>query len=345
MKTLYRLLKDLDKNQFTFLCTVIDGSAFGEKALFSNHTLKWSSRENGFFEKNRTNFEILEKGGLINVDGTSVFCDVAGHEKQLVICGGGHVSIPIIKTGIMMGYEITVLEDRPKFANNARNAGAHKVICESFDKGLDMVQGNNDTFFVIVTRGHRYDQKCLEKISRKQHAYIGMIGSRRRVKQVMENLAKKGTDKNVLDHVHSPIGLDIGAKTPVEIAVAILAEIIQVKNAQNRNSGYSRKLIQAILENGDNDNGRPAKVLTTIVARKGSAPRETGAKILIHSDGTCFGSIGGGCAESDVLKRGIHMIRTNLSEPQICRIDMTGSDAEENGMVCGGVIDILFEVV
>lgn len=97
--------------------------------------------------------------------------------------------MPVIKIGIMMGWEVTVLEDRPKFADNARRAGASHVICEPFEEGLGKVPGSSDTYFVIVTRGHRYDQVCLEKIAEKEHAYIGMIGSRRRttlVKKLLE---------------------------------------------------------------------------------------------------------------------------------------------------------------
>ena len=131
--------------------------------------------------------------------------------------------MPVIKIGIMMGWEVTVLEDRPKFADNARRAGASHVICEPFEEGLDKVPGSSDTYFVIVTRGHRYDQVCLEKIAEKEHAYIGMIGSRRRTTLVKKLLEEQGTDKAVLDAVYTPIGLDIGAETPEEIGVAIMA--------------------------------------------------------------------------------------------------------------------------
>lgn len=86
--------------------------------------------------------------------------------------------------GLMLGFHITVLEDRPKFADHARCAGAHEIICDSFEEGLKRIKGDEDTFFIIVIRGHRYDQVCLENIVRKSHAYIGMIGSRLRVKKV-----------------------------------------------------------------------------------------------------------------------------------------------------------------
>ena len=85
----------------------------------------------------------------------------------------------VIQLGAMMEFTVTVLEDRPLYANNARRAGAHQVICDSFENGLDQTKGSKDTYFVILTRGHRYDQICLERIAKMPHAYIGMIGSRR----------------------------------------------------------------------------------------------------------------------------------------------------------------------
>ena len=100
----------------------------------------------------------------------------------------------------------------------------------------------------IVTRGHRYDQACLEKIAEKEHAYIGMIGSRRRTTLVKKLLEEQGTDKAVLDAVYTPIGLDIGAETPEEIGVAIMAEIIEVKNKKKRTflPGYFSVSVMAL---------------------------------------------------------------------------------------------------
>ena len=93
-----------------------------------------------------------------------VFQERVGRMPRLVICGGGHVSIPVIQIGKMLGFTVTVLEDRPRFADNARQAGADQVYCEAFEDGLSKISGNGDTWFVIVTRGHRYDTLCLEAV-------------------------------------------------------------------------------------------------------------------------------------------------------------------------------------
>ena len=213
---------------------------------------------------------------------------------------------------------------------------------KSVEEGLDQVEGSADTYFVIVTRGHRYDQVCLERIAKKEHAYIGMIGSRRRVAMVKQNLIESGSSKEVMDAVYSPIGLDIGAESPAEIAVAIMAEIIEVKNKKKRTYGYPKEIVRAIT---DQAREPERKVLATIVARKGSAPQGMGAKMLVRSDGTCIGTIGGGCMEAEVLQKALYMIRTDTQRAEVCHVDLSGDDAEAEGMVCGGTVDVLLEVI
>ncbi len=348
MLELYRAIADCNPNSRNMVASVLDGEAFGQKALFSDETLICETKESGYFSKYGK--QILKaaddknqcRKGLITLDGSRIFCDWLGQEIHLVICGAGHVSIPVIQIGLMMGCEVTVLEDRPQFADNARRAGAAKVICEPFEQGLRQVEGGNNTYFIIVTRGHRYDQTCLELIAGKKHAYIGMIGSRLRVAKVKEAALLNGCDKAVIDQVYSPIGLNINAETPVEIGVSIMAEIIEVKNKKMRLSGYSKDLLHTILNPEEKAGGN---VLVTIVARKGSAPRDVGTKMLVTPDGRCIGTIGGGCMESEVIQKALHMLHSEDGKILLSHVDMTGVDAEEEGMVCGGVIDVLLEVV
>lgn len=347
-------IEKMNPNHRNMAMTVLEGGAFGEKALITNESLVWESRAGGFFSEHRAEIEGISNGGIIEIGGYRVFCEVLGQEKKLVICGGGHVSIPVIRMGLMIGCHVTVLEDRPEFADNARRANATEVFCGPFEEVLKKIDGDEDTYFIILTRGHRYDQICLEHIAGKPHAYIGMIGSRRRAAFVKEAIIASGGDREVIDRVHTPIGLDIGAETPEEIAVAIMAEIIEVKNKRRRNGGYSREILQAILAGGDNHCGfghqgechteRPARVLATIVERKGSAPRGAGAKMLILPDGTYTGTIGGGWAEFHILQKGLSMIQSGSARPMLCHMDLSGAD-EENEMICGGAVDVLLEVV
>ena len=239
-------------------------------------------------------------------------------------------------------YQVTVLEDRPKFADNARVAGADVVICDSFEHGLERISGGDDTYFIIVTRGHRYDEVCLGAIVEKPNAYIGMMGSRRRVAIVKEELFEQGHKREKLDEVYTPIGLKISAETPEEIAVSVMAEIIQVKHEKAEGCGYSKELLEALC---DEDCKKQKKVLATIISRKGSAPRGVGTKMLILEDGTLIDTIGGGCAESDVITKALLMMREEKVRFQICMVDMTREAAEEEGMVCGGRIEVMLERV
>ena len=342
MKTLFEAIEQTDSDLRRMVLTVIDEEFLAEKAITVEGRIVWESRPGGFFAEYQKEIQELKDCEVIELGGHRVFCDLLGEDKRIVICGGGHVSIPVIMLGVMMGCEVTVLEDRPSYADDARRAGATTVICEPFEEGLEKVSGSADTFFVIVTRGHRYDQICLEKIAQKEHAYIGMIGSRKRTAMVKENLKKKGIDSAVLDAVYTPIGLNINAETPVEIAVAIMAEIIQVKNRQKRSGGYTKEMIKAILEQ---ESDHSPKVLATIVARKGSAPRGVGTKMLILRNGKCIGTIGGGCMEANVIQKARLMVEAGMPKARICQVDMTGNDAEEEGMVCGGVISLLLELI
>ena len=272
---------------------------------------------------------------------TRIYRERIGRTPKMIICGAGHVSMPIIRMGKMLGFTVTVIEDRPKFADHARAAGADQVLCEPFSDGLSKIRGDSDSWFIIVTRGHRYDTECLEAILQKPYAYVGMMGSRRRVAIVKDQLEVKGVCREALDGVYTPIGLKIGAETPEEIAVSVMAEIIQVKNAGSAKGGYSPELLDAVL---DPDDSRE-KVLATIISRKGSAPRSVGTKMLIRADGTTVDTIGGGCIESEVIRKALLMIRAEDEGFRLCTVDMTADAAEDEGMVCGGVVEVMLEKV
>lgn len=342
MKEMFQAIESCKKAAEGMALTLLDGEDLGEKALVSEGKMIWRSREDGFFPRHMKEVVRTMDSGIVKIDGRRVFCDVLGESKKLVVCGGGHVSMPVIRIGIMLGMEVTVLEDRPKYADNARKAGASAVICGPFGESLHNIEGSKDTYFVIVTRGHRYDQICLKMIAEKEHAYIGMIGSRRRVEMVKQQLIEEGGNRQVVEQVYTPIGMDIGAETPAEIGVAIMAEIIHVKNKKKRTYGFSKDMIRTIMDTGKFPG---KKILVTIVERKGSAPQGTGVKMLVLSDGNCIGTIGGGCMESEVLNKALLMIREGADKAKIYQVDLTGEEAEDEGMVCGGIVNVLLEPV
>ena len=342
MRELFEKIESCNPNHQNLVLSIVKDGRPSEKALISNHELVWESNEQGFFSGHREVVCDIEESGLVEIDGMQVFCELLGQEKKLVICGGGHVAIPVVQMGRMIGCFVTVLEDRPKFADNARRAGADQVICAPFEQSLEGIRGDDDTYFIIVTRGHRYDQICLERIAEKSHAYIGMIGSRRRTSKLKEVLLEKGVSKEILDQVYTPIGLNIGAETPEEIAVAIMAEIIEVKNGRKKNFGYSREMMQVLLDPEHRDE---KMLLSTIISRRGSAPRGVGSRMLVLPDGNTVGTVGGGCAESRILQKALLMFHENDRNVHVFRADMSGQDAEEDGMVCGGVIEVMLEMI
>ena len=336
---LYEMISEANINAETWLITVCEGDFAGEKALVSGGEIVWSSGE-GFTGSHAGEITKISENGLTDIDGVSVYAELLCGEKKLVICGAGHVSMSIITIGKMMGMHVTVIDDRLQFANNAIAQGADEVKFKEFRDALEEVPGDDDTFFEIVTRGHRYDKECLRSITKKPHAYIGMMGSRRRVKIVKDDLAKEGISREVLDSVCMPVGLDIGAETPEEIAIAIMAEIIEVKNRKKRNFGFPGDVMKALLSDE-----RDRLTMATIVSRQGSAPRGIGTKMLIARDGGITGTIGGGCIEGSVIAKGRRMLMKEDHRPVIMEVDMTIGAAEDEGMVCGGRVKVLLETV
>lgn len=150
---------------------------------------------------------------------------------ELVIVGAGHIAVPLAAIGALLGWRVTVLDDRPEFARAERFPGADRVIVADFADPFAGVPIGPRTRLVLVTRGHRYDYDCLRAVVAMgaELAYVGMIGSRRRVRAAFEMLSAEGFDAAWLARVRAPIGLDVEARTPAEIAVAVAAEMIQAE--------------------------------------------------------------------------------------------------------------------
>lgn len=155
-----------------------------------------------------------------------VFWQALTSKNKAIILGAGHISQPLAQFLSMLDYQVTVIDDRPDFANQQRFPHANQVICQPFAMALNNLQIDDRTAVIIVTRGHRYDLECLQQVIDKPAGYLGMIGSRRRVRGLLELLQQQGVNSNLLQAVKTPIGLDIGAQTPAEIALSIAAEIV-----------------------------------------------------------------------------------------------------------------------
>jgi xanthine dehydrogenase accessory factor len=145
------------------------------------------------------------------------------------IFGGGHISLFVSKISAMVGFQVTVIDDRAQFASKERFPEAEQVIAEEFSLAFPQLKVNRSSYLVIVTRGHAYDQEVLEWALNTEAGYIGMIGSKKKIQALYNNLEDKGIAREKLQRVHAPIGVDIGALTPEEIAVSIVGQMIQVR--------------------------------------------------------------------------------------------------------------------
>lgn len=339
---LYNVLKDGQKGRNNFLVTVVQGNGTGSRYFLADGEVK-AQCGSGDIEKERLR-ELVQPGesGIAEADGRRLFVESLKQPAHLVICGAGHVAQQVILLAGKVGFTVTVLEDRVSFAGEALRAGADQVICDSFENALKQIPGSEDTYFLVVTRGHRYDRVCLEAILKKPYAYVGMMASRGRSALLKKQMEEDGFDRKVLDEIHTPVGLDIHAETPEEIAVSIVSELIKEKNSVRKTSGYDAELLDYLTGEKEPDT---KKALATIVARRGSAPRGIGTKMLVLEDGRIIGTIGGGCMESEVQHLCLRMLHEKSAQGQIFTVDMTASQAEEEGLVCGGTIQVFMEVI
>lgn len=162
-----------------------------------------------------------------------VFVEVQVQPAHLVIVGAGHIAVPLATIASTCDFDVTVLDDRPQYAHPDRFPTAKQVVAGAFRPELETLRESigfdGHTYIVLVTRGHQYDVDCLLEVLDDPLAYIGMIGSQRRVRAVFDLLEREqGIAPEKFDRVHAPIGIDIGAQTPAEIAVCIMAEIINL---------------------------------------------------------------------------------------------------------------------
>ncbi len=202
-------------------------------------------------------------------------------QPELLICGAGHVGRALAAMAVQLDWRVTVWDDRPEFADAARFPTGVRVICDAFEHLPRAFSPGMRC--VVATRGHAQDENCVRMALGADFAYLGMMGSRRKIAALRESLAASGVAQSEIDRIHMPIGLAIGAQTPAEIAVSILAQIIGEMGAR---STAGPELM---------DCERPG-VLCVITQKEGSTPRGVGSMMLV-ADGGIVGSIGGGGIE------------------------------------------------
>ncbi len=205
--------------------------------------------------------------GLVCGGTLEVFIEPILPPALLHIFGAGHVALNLCKIAAASGFDVIITDDRSSYATKERFPAAREVHALDFDQATENLDPNESSYIVIVTRGHRDDMRILRWAVQTRARYVGMIGSKRKVIEILKTLESEGLPAHLFEQVHAPIGLDIGAITPEEIAVAITAELIAVRRHaesklphlswfQSRAEEDSEPVADSCLHDIDIDSGR-----------------------------------------------------------------------------------------
>jgi xanthine dehydrogenase accessory factor len=169
--------------------------------------------------------QVPEAGGKVEV-----FFEVLPSPPKLIVVGAGHIAVPLVKFAKILDFHVTVLDDRILYVNRERFPDADEALVGDMAQTLKGIPITPSTYIVLITRGHKYDEPCLREIIHSSAKYIGMIGSRRRIKACFQRFRdEEKIAEEIIQKVYAPIGLDIQTETPEEIALSILAEIVKVR--------------------------------------------------------------------------------------------------------------------
>lgn len=265
-----------------------------------------------------------------------VYVQTYAAQPELVILGGGHISKSLVPLGKLLGYQVTLADDRPEFADEGRKAGADRIVCGEYEEIFERLPEGPSVSYVVVTRGHMGDEICVRQILQRQFQYAGMIGSKKKVAVTRERLRQEGISEELIARLHAPIGIPIGAVTPQEIAVSIAAELILVKN-RKASVVIEKKILESLTGDGE-------KILLTIVEKHGSAPQRAGACMVVGTNGVEAGTIGGGAIEYQAGIHAAHMLSEGR-KTDFRTYELSNDKSADLGMICGGRCSVFFQAV
>lgn len=292
------LLLQLEKGSVTRY-TSLEGETLGEESLFQN---KFQGR-------------VLEENLTPPV--------------HLVLFGAGHVGKALYALAMLQDIDVTVIDSRDEILKQEDFPNAELIKVDY--SNMDALKLNvYNPYFCIFTHGHSGDKACLEWCLKQSSEYIGMIGSKGKVKATFDKLINEGYKEEELSKVHSPIGLKIGGDTPQEIAISIMAEIIQTYTSKPNRSVIDIELLKLLTQKEG--------VLCRIISKKGSAPRQIGTSMFVTKD-KVYATIGGGALEKRVIEDAISL-KDDVQLKEY-RLNTHG----DLNMICGGDEEILFQRV
>ena len=279
--------------------------------------------------------EIWKSGKLIaenfkaKNENAEVLTEIVQAKPFVVMFGAGHVGKALYELCSFVGISTAVVDPRIEVNNEERFPKAKRFVM-SYEEFFKKDEEFFNPYYCIFTHGHLFDRECLKYCVSKESSYIGMIGSKGKVAKTFASLIDEGVSKEKLDKVHSPIGLTIGGDSPEEIAVSIMAEIISVY-AEHKHRATAEVSFLKELEKVDSG------VLCRIVHKTGSGPREVGTEMLVLPNKT-VGTVGGGALEKTVIKDAREVKENTVKHYGL-------SAADDLGMICGGNVDILFQII
>jgi len=226
LDTMLQIRTDYQSGKRPVLLTLLPSNAKPPRLIYLNHH---TSKEVNEDVKKQILQKIRRAPFIFKSGEQEMFVESLVSPRVVYLAGAGHVALATAHLASFTGFEVVVMDDRAEFASNDRFPQAQKVfVVESYDKGLKGLSSND--YVVIVTRGHIHDRDVLAQALKTKAGYIGMIGSRRKRDVIYEDLRKAGFSDLDLKRVHSPIGISIGADTPNEIALSIVAELVKIRS-------------------------------------------------------------------------------------------------------------------
>lgn len=263
--------------------------------------------------------------------GENALLEIIKPELHLVLFGAGHIAKAIYDIAMLSGMKITVIDERPEILNEERFPKAERILMpyeEVFERAFPFFR----PYFIILTHGHTHDKAALRYCLNRSYSYLGMIGSRGKVAATMKDLREEGISQEKLSGVHAPIGLKIGAQSPEEIAISILAEVISEYRRDKNLVNISPDYLKAV--------SSKRGVSVRIIEKRGSAPRAIGSEIFVTESGT-FGTIGGGAIELAAEKKARKLLKEeSLFLVEEHRLSTSG----DLGMICGGDVTLLYQL-
>ena len=197
-------------------------------------------------QKYRLTQEDAEVDGLICGGTVEVFVEPILPDPKVAIMGAGHIGQTIAEAAHRVGFKVAVVDDRESFANRERFPEAEEITVAPFEEGLDSITVSQNSFILIVTREHGYDQKVLEKAIQTPARYIGLLGSRGKVQVIVKGLLDQGIPPQSFSRLYAPIGVRIGSETPEEIAVSVVAELIAIYRGVHERSEEQRFVMKLV---------------------------------------------------------------------------------------------------